>query len=171
MNKHLFSFILIVIAHVVLFQNTALANDNAIELKRTNFEDFYIELPKDCTIDINASDPEEGGLTYATPNKDCIFFVMYFPYEDGYSQEEILIAEAAELDIELVGDGDIMNMKICSDSYLSFSITENSAIGVTCLYPEENIGLFFFIYTPNEDDGILAFNIITSIRAKELCYE
>lgn len=134
----------------------------------TEIDDFKVGLPAGCSYSKEMSKPDEGNYVWSTPDKKFMFIYCYFVFGEDFSQEERLIGEAAQLGIELTGDDDIFNMKIDDSAYLSFSFTDKIAIGVTRFYPEDNVGICFFIFAPEADkDDNTLFNTITSIRAKD----
>lgn len=134
----------------------------------TIIDDFTIKLKKNCAYNEALSNLDEGRMGWSTPDNKFIFIYCYFKYEDDASQEERLIIEAAEMGIEVTGEGDIANMKLDNDRYLSFVFTDKMAIGVSKFYPDEKVGICFFVLTPEaNDDGEQVFSTITSIRVKE----
>lgn len=131
-------------------------------------DDFTISLPEDCLYSAELSQENNVCWTWMTPEKDFMMVYCYFSFDESFSQEERLIGEAAELGVELTGDGDILNMKIDDQSYLSFSFTNKMAVGVSKFYPDENIGLFVCLLAPKGDDNRdILIPAITSIRRNE----
>lgn len=140
---------------------------NSPNLVITEIDDFKVGLPAGCDFNVEKSKPDEGSYAWTTLDGKFLFLYCYFAFPEDFSQEERLIGEAAQLGIELTGDGDISNMKIDDSRYLSFAFTDKIAIGVTRFYPKDNVGICFFVLAPEaNDDGLAVFDTISSIRAK-----
>lgn len=87
--------------------------------------------------------------------------------EAGFSQEDRLISEAAEMGMEITGDGDIAMMKISDTAYLSFAANNKMAVGITRMHPDDDYGICYFVFTPDaSEDSYLSLTTLTSIRSK-----
>lgn len=128
-------------------------------------DDITIDLPSEIALDAELSKPDEGAFCYQTPSNDFMFIFMYFAYDGSYSARDRLIGEAEQMGIELTGDGDIATMSLGNDKMIEFTATPNIGIGVSFFYPEEQVGLFFCIITPDPDINRI-FDTLASIRAK-----
>lgn len=167
--KHMIKkFILLFI--MLMVQSAAWAqNESGVpKVELWEFDEFTIELPKGCAYSEEASDPNIGQYAWASPDGKFIFFCCYFQVEEGFSQEDRLISEAAEMGMEITGDGDIAMMKISDTAYLSFAANNKMAVGITRMHPDDDYGICYFVFTPDaSEDSYLSLTTLTSIRSKE----
>lgn len=138
------------------------------ELERTDIGGLSVCFPKDCEFSDELSKPDEGNFTWLTPDKRFMFVCCLFPTDESFTQEERLIGEAAEMGFEVTGEGDIANMKLGGEKYLSFSFTEKIGVGVCNLFPEMKVGACLFVIMPNatNEDSLIA-EVLSSIRLSE----
>ena len=159
MIKKLFLYVLGILTTLCAF-----SQENSFELKDFAIDDFTIKLPSNCALSEELSDPDEGCFCMMTPDKEFLFLYEYFRYDESASQEEMLIANAAEFGIEVM-KGNIAQMKLSDDAYLSMTCTSTTGIGVSKIYPEDKVGLYLFVYTPNlNDDGMTVREVMLSVR-------
>lgn len=138
------------------------------DLVRTDIGGLTVCLPKDCLFNDEMSLPEEGNFVWMTPDKKIVFICCLFKTDESFTQEERLIGEAAEMGLELTGDGDIFNMKLDDNMYMSFTSTSKLSIGVCELFPEDHVGVCLSVFEPEaNDDSMKVFNIISSVRLSE----
>lgn len=166
MKTFISTFLLFLLSSLLFAQvYTPKGNPNLIV---TEIDDFKVGLPAGCSYNKELSKPDEGSFAWTTPDNKFMFLYCYFSFGEDFSQEERLIGEAEQLGIELTGDGDIANMKMDDSTYLSYAFTDKIAIGVTRFYPNDGIGICFFVLAPEtNDDGVSLFETITSIRSKD----
>lgn len=137
-------------------------------LVRTDIGGISVCLPKDCKYKEEISKPDEGNFVWITPDKSLLFICCLFETDESFSQEERLIGEAAEMGFEVTGEGDVANMKLSDDKYLSFCFTDRVGIGVCNLFPETHTGvcLFVIMQDATEDDTLIS-EVLASIRLSE----
>lgn len=152
----------LLLSALVIFAISAFADSDVVNVA---IDDITINLPRDCTLNQDLSEPDNGAFCYSTPSKDFMLIFMYFPYDESFSARDRLIGEAEQLGFELTGDGDILNMSLGQGKMLEFSATPNMGIGISFFYPEEQIGLYFCVIS-TEPDFEAVFDTLASIRAK-----
>lgn len=140
---------------------------SSFDFVNVTIDDFTIKLPHNCSPSKELSQPEEGLYTWKTPDNSFFLTYGYYAYDNDYSQWEGLIEEAASIDMELTGQGDIMDMSLGGGNFLSFSVFPTMALGVSKFYPQSKTGLFIMVLVPNAtDNGNTVFEVITSLRYK-----
>ena len=165
MEKIIYTILFCFLSSLVSAQDYQPSKESNLVVRE--IDDFKIKLPIDCSYNKKFSKPDEGNFVWTTPGNTFMFIYCYFQFGEDFSQEERLIGEADQLGIEVTGNGDIANMKIDESRYLSFTFTDKIGIGVTRFYPEENIGICFFVITPEKiKDDTTIFEIMASIRSK-----
>ncbi len=167
--KHMIKkFVLLFI--MLMVQSAAWAqNESGVpKVELWEFDDFTVSLPEGCVYSEELSVPDIGQNAMVNPDKSFIFFFCYFQVDEGFSQEDRLIAELAEFGMEITGDEDMMKMKISDSAYMCFSGNNKMAVGITRLHPDDDYGICYFVMTPHaEEDSFLSFFTLTSIRSKE----
>lgn len=137
-------------------------------LARIDIGGLTVCLPIDCTFNEELSMPNEGNFVWMTPNKKFMFICCLFETDESFTQEERLIGEAAQMGLELTGDGDIFNMKLDDNMYMSLTSTSKLSIGVCELFPDDHVGVCLFVLEPEaEDNSMKVFDIISSVRLSE----
>lgn len=173
--NHLFISLFVAIITTVLLPLSAFAqnlrahtwNEN-LKLERVDVGGISVCLPNGCEYSDEVSKPDEGRLAWIIPDKSFMFFCCLYNIDESVSQEERLIGEAAEMDFEITGDGDIAFLKLSSDKYLSFSFTDEVGIGICHLFPETQTGVCVCVIIPNAtDESTLIPQVLMSIRLSE----
>ena len=166
--KRVFSFSIFLFLSFLSSAQVVFAPKGDWGLETWEIDDFTVGLPKDFAFSDRLTVPENHQYALSNPDNSIVFFYCYFPFGEDFSQEDRLIREAAEMGMEVTGHGDITMMKLDNTRYLSFCFTDKVAIGVTRFYPDEEVGICFFVLAPKaDDDGETVVSIITSIRVKE----
>ena len=133
--------------------------------KNLEIGDITIDVPDDCVLNEELSEPDNGAYCYKTPSNDFMLIFMYFEFDGSFSAVDRLIGEADQMGIELSGDGDIATMNLGDGKMLEFTMTPYVGIGVSFFYPEDNIGIYICAISPEEDNERI-WKTMSSVRAK-----
>ena len=129
---------------------------SSADFERVSLDGLSINIPKDCEMNAEVSQPDEGAFFCMTPDKSFVFIFMYFETEDNFSVTQRLNGEAMQLGWDLEeclfypvkvseSEDDIMPFWIGA-----FEDGGGAAVGVYHLDPNNHTGLYIYVQSTRD---------------------
>ena len=128
----------------------------ANDFERVSLEGISIEIPKDCELNEELSQPDQGAFCCMTPDKSFVFFFMYLETGDDFSVTKRLNGEAQQLGWDLeeclfypvnISDDDEDTMPFW---VAAFEGGGSAATGVYHLDPDDHTGLYIYVQSAHD---------------------